>query len=51
LKDEPDNRVLECAVEGLCEYIVTGDKALLALNMYQNVRIVTVETFLRGVST
>ncbi len=25
-RDEPDNRILECAVEGKAEVIVTGDK-------------------------
>jgi putative transcriptional regulator len=31
VKDDPDNRILECAVAGRAEVIVTGDKALLAL--------------------
>ncbi len=30
-RDEPDNRILECAVEGKAEAIVTGDKAMLAI--------------------
>src|SRR5690348_14693110 len=25
VKDDPDNRVLEAAMEGNCEYIITGD--------------------------
>jgi uncharacterized protein len=48
--DEPDNRVLECAVEGGGEYIVTGVKALLALGRYKNVTIVSVENFLQKLS-
>lgn len=46
LKDDPDNRVLEAAQEGLCTYIVTGDKPLLRLKTYQNIRIVSVKEFL-----
>lgn len=46
LDDEPDNRVLEAAVQGNCEYIITGDKDLLALNMFKNISIVKPDTFL-----
>ncbi len=45
LADEPDNRVLEAGVEGRVDYIVTGDKALLALKSYKRVRIVSIEEF------
>ncbi len=45
-RDEDDNRVLEAAVEGSCDYIITGDKDLLNLKNYQNIKIVTVEQFL-----
>lgn len=45
LKDEPDNRVLEAALEGNCDYIITGDKALLALKQYKNIRILTPSEF------
>ena len=51
LHDSADNRVLECAVEGMCDYIVTGDKALLALGVYENVRIVTVNDFLARIES
>jgi len=47
VKDEPDNRVLEAAIEGDCKYIVTGDKELLKLKSYQDVRIVTADQFLK----
>ena len=47
VKDEPDNRVLEAAIEGNCKYIVTGDKELLRLKSYQNVKIVTADQFLK----
>lgn len=46
-KDDDDNRVLEAAVEGKCNYIVTGDKELLELKTYQGIRIVTASEFLK----
>ena len=30
-RDDDDNRVLEAAITGKCEYIVTGDEDLLSL--------------------
>ena len=47
LHDEPDNRVLEAALEGKCHYIITGDRELLALATYKKVNIITPETFLQ----
>ena len=46
VEDEPDNRVLECAVAGRADAIVTGDKALLALKNYRNTRILTLRNYL-----
>jgi len=46
VKDDPDNRILECAVTGRAEAIVTGDKALLALRFYQKIRILTLREYL-----
>lgn len=40
VKDDPDNRILECAIAGRADAIVTGDKALLGLREYRGVRIV-----------
>ena len=37
--DEADNRVLECAVAGKAELIVTGDKALLQLRSFEGILI------------
>jgi putative PIN family toxin of toxin-antitoxin system len=44
--DEPDNRILECAVTGAADAIVTGDRAMLALGGYRGVRIVTLADYL-----
>ena len=46
VKDDPDNRIIECAVAGRAEVIVTGDKALLALKLYQKIRILTLREYL-----
>lgn len=46
VKDDPDNRILECAVTGRAQIIVTGDKALLALNMYEKIRILSLREYL-----
>ena len=46
LDDDPDNRILECAVAGRADAIVTGDKALLALEQYRKIRIVTLRDYL-----
>ncbi len=44
--DPDDNRVLECAVEGQADFIVTGDKDLLRLNRFQNVTIIPPRAFI-----
>lgn len=41
VRDEDDNRVLEAAIEGRCEYIITGDRDLLELGKYKKIKIVT----------
>jgi putative PIN family toxin of toxin-antitoxin system len=48
LKDEPDNRILECAVDGTAALIVTGDRAMLALGEYEAVRIISLRAFLES---
>lgn len=46
LKDDPDNRVLECAVDGGAEVIVTGDRAMLDLRSCGKTRIVSLRPYL-----
>ena len=46
VKDEPDNRILECALAGHAEAIVTGDHALLSLREYRGVRIINLREYL-----
>jgi uncharacterized protein len=46
VKDDPDNRILECAVAGRAGAIVTGDRALLAFAKYKEVRIISLREYL-----
>jgi len=46
LRDEPDNRILECAHTAHAKVIVTGDRAMLDLGEYKGIRIVTLREFL-----
>jgi len=46
LTDEPDNRILECAVSGSADAIVTGDKALLDLKTFRKVRLLSLRAYL-----
>ncbi|NOT21349.1 MAG: putative toxin-antitoxin system toxin component, PIN family [Nitrospiraceae bacterium] len=47
VRDEPDNRILECAVKAQADFIVTGDRQLLALMQYERVKILRLADFLR----
>lgn len=38
--DEPDNRVLECALVATADFIVSGDKHLLELGDFQQIPII-----------
>ena len=44
-RDPKDNRILELAVDGNADFIVTGDADLLVLNSFRGVRILTPATF------
>jgi putative PIN family toxin of toxin-antitoxin system len=48
-EDPDDNRVLECAVAGKADYIVSGDRHLLKLHSYLDISIVTVWQFMDAV--
>lgn len=45
-RDPKDNWVLEAAVEGSCDYVITGDRDLLDLKKYKNIFILTPSDFL-----
>jgi predicted nucleic acid-binding protein len=40
--DPDDNRVIECALEADARWIVSGDKHLLEVSEYEDIRIVNV---------
>ena len=46
LDDDPDNRILECALAAKADFIVTGDKHLLSLKRLENITIVKLSNFL-----
>lgn len=46
VRDKDDNRVLEAAVEGECNFIITGGQDLLDLGKFENIKIVTPSQFL-----
>jgi len=45
--DPDDNKIIECAVEGKAKYIISGDKHLLSLGEYKNVKILRASEFLQ----
>jgi uncharacterized protein len=46
-RDPKDDKILELALNGQAEYIVSGDKDLLVLNPFRNVKIIVAEEFLK----
>jgi len=50
-QDEADNRVLECAIDGRAEYIITGDTHLLELKSFEGIQLTTVADFLVAVTS
>jgi putative PIN family toxin of toxin-antitoxin system len=46
IADEPDNRIIECAVSGKADAIVTGDKEMLDLKDYLGIKIITLKEYL-----
>ena len=45
-EDPDDDRILECAVSGKADYIISGDRHLLALANYRGISILRVREFL-----
>jgi uncharacterized protein len=45
-EDPDDDRVIECAVASGSQFIISGDKHLLRLGLYENIRILKVAEFL-----
>ena len=52
IKEDPsDNAILECAVAGKSEYLVTRDKHLLKLGTFGGIKMTLVADFLEGFRT
>ncbi len=47
LSDDPDNRILECALKAGADFLVTGDKHLLKLRNYENFEIIKLSNFFK----
>ncbi len=45
-RDPDDNKFIECAIDAKCIYIVSGDKDLLTIGQYGDIKIMTVAEFL-----
>ena len=46
IKDPADDRILECAVEGEVDYLVSGNKHLLDVKEFRGIKIVTARQIL-----
>lgn len=46
-RDPEDNMVIECAIEGHAQYIVSGDNDLLVLKEFRGIQIVRASDFLK----
>jgi len=46
LDDEPDNRILDCAIAAQAEFIVSGDRHLLALKHHADITMLSLADFL-----
>jgi len=48
-RDKDDNVVIETAIAGGADYIITGDKDLLVLKKYKNIKILKPSEFLENI--
>lgn len=48
VKDDPDdNKILECAIAGKVDYIISNDEHLLKLKEFEGIPIIKPEEFLK----
>ena len=45
-RDQDDDKILQCAIDGGVDFIVTGDKDLLVLNEYESIKIIKPRDYL-----
>ena len=46
VRDKNDNMIVECAVDGYADYIITSDRDLLVLKKYRKIKIINSKNFL-----
>jgi uncharacterized protein len=46
-RDPDDDKFVECAADGQCEYVVSRDRHLLDLKSYNDIQFITVGSFLQ----
>lgn len=46
--DPDDDRILECAVEGKANFVVSGDRHLLEIKEYKGIKIISARNFLEN---
>ena len=46
VRDKKDNKIINCALDGRADYIVTGDKDLLELKEFKDTKIITAKQVL-----
>jgi len=47
VSDDADNRILECALTGKADFIISGNHHLLDLGEYEDIKIVSPKGFLK----
>lgn len=50
-RDPDDNKILECAIDGKTDYIISGDNHLLELKEFRGIKIIKTKEILRLIST
>jgi putative PIN family toxin of toxin-antitoxin system len=48
-RDKGDDKILQCGLEGNVDFIITGDKDLLVLNEYKNIKIIKPKDYLEKI--
>jgi predicted nucleic acid-binding protein len=46
-RDPDDDKFIEAAILGACDFVVSGDKDLLTVGSYQGIKIVSTAEFLK----
>ena len=49
-EDEKENRALECALAGNCDFIISGDSHLLKLQKFEGIKIYNASKFLKEIN-